>query len=104
MLHHIPIVVAPGLSLLCCYCGWVPSSGDESLARHLRREALVGKMTLHLDGARVAHLKVGPGRAYRVFPHPDLDLITWAARSGDWVKVAEMLEDLDESARRDSRG
>lgn len=101
LLNHVPVVAAAGL--LYCYCGWTPRPGDNSLACHIRLAARVTNMTLHLDGERVAHLRVGPGRAHRVIPHPDLDRITWAARSGDWATVAAMLGDLHEPASRDPR-
>lgn len=110
MLHHVPVLVLldHGLSLfwVCC-CGWEPTSGDSSLAVHLRREAVIAKLTrLGCDGL-VGHFRGLQEPAHMLDRYHDNDEILIALRSGDWPAVVEMLKEAEDQhgrTSRDSRG
>lgn len=108
MLYHIPVLlIAAGMHFWACCCGWVPMPGDSSLAVHLKRQAVIGKMERATYDDRVVHYSVVHLGRYRTdwcrMP-PDHEELLAALRMGDWPTVAARLDEVEKygPAHRDS--
>lgn len=102
MLHHIPVLLEAGVTFWVCCCGWVPRAGDDSLADHLHREAVIAKMTRRFHDGLVGHYDPRLPEDMLDRYHDNDEILT-ALRAGDWPTVVEMLKEAEEQHGSTSR-